>query len=113
MMTEIEETLADRGVTHGPFQENARISQSLKEVMRGCAGWERLTPSTRESLEMDARKLGRILAGDPGFVDHWIDRAGYATLVAKGLQASLTPATAIGVAIDLARVSVSGDGQGF
>jgi hypothetical protein len=80
---EIEQTLADRGKTHGPFHEQAAITQSLKDVMRASTGWRHLTPSMRESLEMDCHKVGRILAGDPDFADHWLDRAGYATLVAK------------------------------
>jgi hypothetical protein len=37
----------------------------------------------REALEIDAHKIGRILAGDPDFRDHWLDRAGYATLIAR------------------------------
>jgi hypothetical protein len=79
----LEQILTDRGATHGPFQENSRISQALKETMRACSGWGRLTPAMRESLEMDCHKVGRILAGDPDFADHWLDRAGYATLIAK------------------------------
>ena len=79
----LEQTLAERAGTHGAFEENSRISQALKETMRACSGWERLTPAMRESLEMDAHKVGRILAGDPDFSDHWLDRAGYASLIAK------------------------------
>ena len=83
MQQDLEQTLADRGETHGPFHEQAAITQALKAVLRGNVGWERLTPAMRESLEMDCHKVGRILAGDLDFADHWIDRAGYATLVAK------------------------------
>ena len=36
---------------------------------------------------MIAHKIGRILAGDPNHIDHWLDIAGYATLVAKELEA--------------------------
>ena len=84
-MTEIEEILADRAMTHGPFAEHARISQALKTIMRESAGWERLTPSQMEALEMIAHKTGRILAGAPNFRDHWQDLSGYSTLVAKEL----------------------------
>jgi hypothetical protein len=79
----LEQTLAERAGTHGAFEENSRIAQALKETMRACAGWERLTPAMRESLEMDCHKVGRILAGDPDFRDHWQDLAGYAQLIAR------------------------------
>jgi hypothetical protein len=32
---------------------------------------------------MIAHKIGRIIAGDPDFRDHWDDLAGYATLIAQ------------------------------
>jgi hypothetical protein len=35
---------------------------------------------------MILNKVSRILAGDPGHVDHWDDIAGYATLVADILR---------------------------
>jgi hypothetical protein len=38
---------------------------------------------------MIAHKLGRIVNGDPNYVDSWVDIAGYATLVAKRLQGEI------------------------
>ena len=35
---------------------------------------------------MIAHKIGRILAGDPSFQDHWADIAGYATLIINPLR---------------------------
>lgn len=76
--------LTDRNLTHGDYTETAYITQHLKLVMQTECGakWLALSPTQRESLEMMAHKIGRILAGDPGFRDHWVDIAGYATLVA-------------------------------
>ena len=48
----------------------------------GYACWAKLEQTQRESLDMIAHKIGRILAGDPDFRDHWDDIAGYAKLVA-------------------------------
>lgn len=79
----IETLLAERATTHGDYGEHAAITQGLKTLMRTPPGWERLTDCEREALEMIAHKIGRILAGNPHFRDHWDDVAGYATLVAE------------------------------
>lgn len=76
-----EDLLVVRKATHGDFSDHARITQALKAVMREEAGWDRLSDVQREALEMNAHKVGRILAGDPNFADHWDDIAGYAKLV--------------------------------
>lgn len=77
--------LVERSKTHGDFSEHARITQQLKDVMRSAPGWIILTYEQRESLEMQAHKTGRILAGDPNHRDHWDDQAGYARLVSQCL----------------------------
>lgn len=83
-----KELLAERGKTHGPYELHAGVTQQIKNVMHfqhqnGYACWVKLTESQRESLDMIAHKIGRILAGDPDFRDHWDDIAGYAKLVAE------------------------------
>lgn len=77
----IKETLRERGVTHGEFRDNARVSQNIKATIHEDAGYLHLTPIMREALDMIAHKIGRILAGDPTNKDSWHDIAGYATLV--------------------------------
>jgi len=77
-----EALLAGRGKTHGDWGEQAVITQSLKDVMRMVDGWDGLTSSDCEALEMIAVKIGRILAGDPNHRDHWLDISGYAMLAA-------------------------------
>jgi len=84
---ETSELLNERGKTHGPYELHAGITQQIKSVMRlqhqnGYACWAKLEETQRESLDMIAHKIGRILAGDPDFRDHWDDIAGYAKLVA-------------------------------
>lgn len=85
-----EELLAERGKTHGEYVEHAAITQELKNIIHS---WDtalknpadmpsKLTFVQRESLDMIAHKIGRILAGDPDFRDHWDDIAGYAKLAA-------------------------------
>ena len=82
----LKAVLAERRDTHGEFTVHASITQGLKDFMRSCKGWERLSVIQREALEMNAHKIGRILAGNPDFKDHWTDIAGYAQLVADRLS---------------------------
>ncbi len=87
----VNETLKERGCRYGAFDSHAAITQYLKEVMQGAiddapTNWKSLTASQRESLEMIAHKIGRILNGDPNYSDSWHDIAGYATLVENELN---------------------------
>jgi hypothetical protein len=82
----LEAILTERAKTHGDFRNHAGITQSTKLLWRCEEGWNRLDVRQRESLEMIAHKVGRILAGDPNIADHWDDIAGYARLVAKAIE---------------------------
>lgn len=83
---EIDDTVTQRGERYGLFADGAVIMQDLKTVMRATPGWERLTPSQREALEMIQHKIGRVLNGDPTYDDSWRDIAGYATLILNELN---------------------------
>lgn len=83
---EIDNTVTQRGERYGLFADGAVIMQELKAVMRATHGWERLTPSQREALEMIQHKIGRVLNGDPTYDDSWRDIAGYATLILNELN---------------------------
>lgn len=76
-----EDLLAERATTHGDYGNHARITQNLKVTLYSHYT-DKHTVAAREALEMIAHKIGRILAGDPDFRDHWDDIAGYAKLVA-------------------------------
>ena len=81
----INTLIGTRATTHGDFTDHARITQDLKSIMTSSKNWQKLRSTQRESLEMIAHKIGRILAGDPTHKDHWDDIAGYAELVAREL----------------------------
>ena len=81
-MSDIRDTLTQRGTTHGDYGDHADITQRLKDLMRCGRTYGRLVPHERETLDMIAHKIGRIVSGDPHFHDHWHDIAGYATLSA-------------------------------
>lgn len=86
-MTDIAATLVQRGSRYGSFDGHARITQNLKRAMADSPNWNDLADDQRETLEMVAHKIGRILNGDPDYDDSWVDIAGYAKLVADRLQA--------------------------
>lgn len=75
--------ITERSKTHGDFTDHARITQNLKGMMTAEDRYLFLNACQRESLEMIVHKIGRIIAGDPDFRDHWDDIAGYARLVAE------------------------------
>ena len=77
-----EDLLVERGKTHGDYAEHAAITQRIKRAFGDDHHISKLNDMQIESLEMIAHKIGRILAGDPDFRDHWDDIAGYAKLIA-------------------------------
>lgn len=85
-MSEIHKVLAERGSRYGAFSGHAQITQGIKEIMHLSPNWERLTDSQREALEMVAHKIGRILNGDPGYLDSWVDIIGYTQLVVDQIE---------------------------
>lgn len=84
-MTDIADTLAERGARYGDYAEHARITQAIKAAMADSPNWGKLAPDQAETLEMIAHKVGRILNGDPDYHDHWHDILGYTKLVADRL----------------------------
>lgn len=77
-----EDVLAERGKTHGHYNVHARVTQRLKEVVRKelIQQAKVLDMTEQEALDMIFHKIGRIVAGDAKFGDHWADIAGYAKL---------------------------------
>ncbi len=82
--------LAERGRTHGDFRDHARVTCKLKDVLteeiglRHLRGQSVITLVQREALDMIVHKIGRIIAGNAGYEDHWDDIAGYARLARDG-----------------------------
>jgi hypothetical protein len=85
-MNDINTTLNERGSRYGEFTSHAVITQNIKRVMVDTAGWRKLSDDKKESLEMIAHKIGRILNGDPEYDDSWVDIAGYAQLIVNNLR---------------------------
>lgn len=87
-----DKLVAERGKTHGDFNDHARITQSLKFVIRSELerraerGQPSLSLTQMEAIDMIQHKIGRIIAGDPNAQDHWDDIAGYAKITAERIQ---------------------------
>lgn len=94
--TSTEQLLNERGKTHGDFAIHAGCTQALKAVIVYWTAQAGKRPTDldvqqREALDMIVHKIGRIVAGDPDFQDHWDDISGYAMLVSKALVRATTP----------------------
>lgn len=86
MSTDVASILEERGNRYGDFISHAVITQKIKAVMTSQSKWDSLDVDMKESLEMIAHKIGRILNGDPSYADSWVDIAGYSKLVADRLE---------------------------
>ena len=86
--TNVDAVLDERGSRYGDFMGHAEVTQQLKNVMMAhlIKKHKALVVDQQEALEMIFHKVGRIVNGDPDYVDSWVDIAGYAQLVADRLQ---------------------------
>ena len=83
----VSETLEARGRAYGDFGRMARMAQRLKDLMRSDADdWLKLNPCERESLEIIATKVARILCGKHNQQDSWHDIQGYAKLAEDSVE---------------------------
>lgn len=81
---DVKNLLDEREKTHGWYPYVAGAAQAMKDMMRSAPNWALLDACQRESLDMIANKLARIMYGDPDHADHWRDVAGYAMLIVDG-----------------------------
>lgn len=84
----VDETLDARALDYGKFIEGAEVMQMLKRVVQNALSNRDkvLAHDQAESMDMIIHKIGRIVNGNPDVVDHWLDIAGYAKLVADRLE---------------------------
>ncbi len=87
-MSDITETLDERGKRYGTFEGHAEACQVLKYDIRVLLNQrgKTLAHDQQEALDMICHKIARIINGDPNYADSWHDIAGYATLVEKRLN---------------------------
>ena len=85
---EVDATLDARALDYGKFIEGAEVMQMLKRVVQAALNNrdKTLAHDQAEAMDMIIHKIGRIVNGNPDVVDHWLDIAGYAKLVADRLE---------------------------
>ena len=83
---DIKSTLDERGSSYGDYKGQCAVTRSIKRAIHDTPNWEALSDDKKESLDMIAVKMGRILNGDPEYHDSWHDISGYTELIAKDLE---------------------------
>lgn len=81
----IDNTISERAKTHGEYGVQSQFCQGMKYHMRTGENWSALSDDKKESLEMIAVKISRILHGSPEHKDSWHDIGGYARLIEETL----------------------------
>jgi hypothetical protein len=89
-MTDIKQTLNERGKRYGSFKGHAEVSQRLKVVVQEELETREkfLSPVQQEAVDMILHKLARIVNGDTNYIDSWRDIVGYTQLVVDELLAT-------------------------
>jgi len=89
----VDKLLFERGTTHGKFEDNADIADSIQAIMQGSPNWNTLSAVQRQALNNISGKISRALSGDANHVDNWSDIAGYAQLVVNNLNSNTQAAS--------------------
>ena len=78
---EIKETLSTREGQYGEYRVVSEISQNIKAIIKDSPNYKLMPTYMKESLDMIANKMARILNGNYYLNDSWHDIGGYAALV--------------------------------
>ena len=78
---ELKDILNERQMQYGDFLNRSKISQDFKTLIHNGEAYRLLKADQKEALEMIATKMGRIVNGDPNYLDSWVDIQGYCQLV--------------------------------
>lgn len=81
----VDETLKERGGTHGDFKTASFYWDVAFSLMMKSPNWSLLDAHQRRSLLIINDKITRILYGDSKHKDHWHDIQGYAKLSEREL----------------------------
>ena len=81
----ISDILEQRKQTHGEFEKVARLDTELFSTFN-TYHYSSLSDEQYCAIKMILHKIARIGCGNPGFIDHWRDIVGYATLVLNELE---------------------------
>ena len=80
MLDEIKKILEERGEVYGEYAEVAFTSQALKAAMHHGQAWWIMPDEVKESLDMVANKISRMVNGSWAHEDNILDIMGYMQL---------------------------------
>lgn len=83
MSKEVNRILTEREFTHGEYSKVAETQFRLMNCVMGARNWDLMGPGKRKAIQEIFGKIARIMNGDTEFRDHWVDIAGYASLVCQ------------------------------
>ncbi len=86
LITGPKDIIQIRESTHGDWKVQSRKAQEIKGLFATQSEGFLFSTSQKEALDLIATKLSRIMTGDPNEPEHWLDIAGYATLVYNDLK---------------------------
>ena len=84
--SDVNNTLTARGKNYGDFTDNAHYAQRIKQAIYESKNWHTMPTYMQEALDLIASKIGRMLSGDPFYVDNWHDIGGYTILVEQRIK---------------------------
>lgn len=82
----VKKILQERGKTHGDFECVSITSQEIKDAIHTGNNYHQIHSMAKESLDMIACKIARIVNGDFIYKDHWVDIVGYAQLIVDEIE---------------------------
>lgn len=88
MTDRLDAVLEIRELHYGAYSKFCANVQAFKKVIsRGIdASHHEFTDAQKETLDMIAHKIARIITGDPNYIDSWLDIAGYAQKQVQELE---------------------------
>ena len=90
-MSEINNTLNERGERYGNYSNVAGTTQQLMSIVERGANYGHLNAEQKTSLLTICNKIARAVNGDPQYFDNYRDIAGYATLAERACEVVETP----------------------
>ena len=82
----LDDSLRDKQITNGPFDDMAQLAQAIKFALRRGRNWEALPPEAKETLELIATRIAKILCGDAVDPNHWNEIAVLGRIRSKALE---------------------------
>lgn len=91
-MSNVSDTLVQRGNRYGDMEANANLTQALMDAVLAAADDARqeLSPVHKECLHMIFHKVSRMVVGDQWYADNPHDICGYAKLIETYIEETIS-----------------------